>query len=189
MGIFTKTSDYELFKSSKDLKRLLVDISSAVSEVNGRPNPYFGSINIENNFVKLTLKNQKIPLKKYSIELRESDKQVWARIKVSPTTTAILIEVGIIALAIAAYSGLSLPAFVIPISIILPYFHFLSYNKDTQILGQMLDPIYFNSPMALAKTQGGLLSSMNSFLIPYYVLCILFIIGYFVNVYFKLFTF
>lgn len=189
MEIFSKTSDYELFISSKKLKQLLLEIASGADEVNNTKNPFSGETDFEKNKAVLNRKISKIGFKKYTVELKESGRQPWCRINVSPTPIAIGVELIFIFLAIGAYSGLPLPPIIIPISIILPYFHFISYAKDIQRIGLMLDPIYFNSPIHQSKISGGLLSTVNNFLIPYYILCIVSIIGYLVFAYINLFTF
>jgi hypothetical protein len=52
----------------------------------------------------------------------------------------------------------------------------------------MLDPVYFKSPAAQAAKGKGFMGVLSSFTVPYYIVCILGIVAFFVYYYIKLFT-
>lgn len=186
--MLSKTTYYELFKPMAEVKVLLKQIAEGADMVSKSKNPYTGVLDYTAASATLTQKNSRIALKKYTVEVKESEGVAWLKIKVAPTSVAILIGVVLLLLAIAVLIGLPIPKIVLPLAIVLPYYYYITFAKDAHLLGAMLDPVYFDSPIAQAKVSSGFMGVLSGFTIPYYIICIIGIIFYFIYFYLKMFT-
>jgi hypothetical protein len=187
--MFSKTAYFELLKPLPEAKELLGQIAAGAEIVSGQWNQFLANDNNVNlNRIILRSKTSKLSLKTYLVEIRESEGVAWLMVKVSPTIVSILIGFLLLALTVGSFVGLPVPKIAVPLTFVLPYIFYLGFTTDIQAIGTMLDPVYFKSPAAQAAKGKGFMGVLSSFTVPYYIVCILGIVAFFVYYYIKLFT-
>ncbi len=122
-------------------------------------NTFAGTVYPNGTLAVLEERNARIKDKHIEVELRESEGETWVRITVAPTKLALAIFAVLLALAGTALMLQSKPlAYAIPLLVFCVYVHFLGYADLRQRIGKLIDPLYFNSPEAIAVAHQKILS-------------------------------
>ncbi len=155
----SKAKDFALTVSLNVAKQRLASIANAEPMgKDGITNPFEGKLLLNGTVASLTEPASTIKDKYIEVELRESENETWVRITVGPTITALAIFALLLAIApLAIVLESQLLGYSIPLMLILPYIHFLGYGNQRQKVGMLIDPLYFNSPAALADSNKSML--------------------------------
>lgn len=152
MVILGNTRHYPLLVSMEVAKQRLASIAAG-EPMHGRDdiNTFLGSISSTGTLAVLKDSSSGIKGTYIEVELRESEGEVWVRITLAPSKRALVIFAVLLAMSGTAYMLFIRPlGFALPLLLFSSYIHFISYADTRQDIGKLIDPLYFNSPAAMA---------------------------------------